>query len=122
MLTNKKIFCTQLLSFRKQLKLKQSELAEMVPISPPALGGWERGTTEPGIENLIKLADIFNCSLDLLLRGPDYISQDFLPDWVKALISSLVVMDPSEQKAVEAVVKGLNILRNERLFPDSDKF
>jgi transcriptional regulator with XRE-family HTH domain len=122
MVSTKEIFGAQLNLFRKQKNLKQSELSEILSVSTQAVGSWERGQAEPSLENLVKLAGILNCSTDLLLRGPDYISQDFLPDWVKALISSLVIMDPSEQKAVEALVRGLNILRNERLFPDSDKF
>ncbi|MEW6585883.1 MAG: helix-turn-helix transcriptional regulator [Nitrospirota bacterium] len=54
----------------KQLRLernwKQAELAEKLGIRQKQISSYERGTTNPSTEVLIKLAEVFNVSLDYL--------------------------------------------------------
>lgn len=51
--------------FRKNKGLKVAELAEKTRVSDDAVRSWERGTRVPDIDNLIKLADVFDVSLDV---------------------------------------------------------
>lgn len=52
---------------RKNAGLTQRKLAEKTQIPKTNIGHYELGITQPSIENLIKLADFFNCSVDYLL-------------------------------------------------------
>lgn len=56
-------------SCRKELGMTQTELSERLNISPQSVSNWERGETFPDIDTLIDLAEIFNCSVDALIRG-----------------------------------------------------
>lgn len=56
---------------RKEQGLNQNKVAEFLNISPGNLCDWEKGRTEPSIDFLIKLADLFNCSVDYLIGRED---------------------------------------------------
>ena len=56
-----------LVKFRKILKLKQSEVAEKLNIPRTTYAGYEQGLNRPNIDILIKLADLFNVSIDSLV-------------------------------------------------------
>ena len=58
-------------SLRKQKKLSQLELAERLHISQTAVSQWETEKTSPDFESLLKLGDIFGCSIDYLLGRTD---------------------------------------------------
>lgn len=52
---------------RKQLAVSQEELAEMCGVSRQAIAKWENDESVPCLEKLMKLADIYDVSLDELL-------------------------------------------------------
>lgn len=54
---------------RKYNGLTQMQLAEKLHISDKAVSKWESGGGDPSIELLCGLADIFNCSIDYIVRG-----------------------------------------------------
>lgn len=60
------IFSERLKTLRKEKKLTQKELAEQIGISQKSYSHWESGKNEPSLENLIKLADLLEVSLDWL--------------------------------------------------------
>ena len=62
-----KIFGKRLREVRKSKKITQQELADRLGIKRNTYSDWENGKTEPSFENLIKLADLFEVSLDCLL-------------------------------------------------------
>lgn len=53
--------------FRLKSKLTQQQLADLMDVSRQAVTRWESGTVEPSTENLILLAQIFDCSVDELI-------------------------------------------------------
>jgi transcriptional regulator with XRE-family HTH domain len=59
----------------KGLRIKKGwsllELSLLVGVSDQTISNWERGKNEPNIENIIKLANIFNVSIDYLLGRTD---------------------------------------------------
>ena len=57
----------RLAEIRKSKKIKQIELAEMLNVSQQVISNIERGVTTPDIEQLKKIADIYNISLDQLV-------------------------------------------------------
>ena len=56
---------------REQKGYTQQELAEMLSRKKASICDWEKGRCEPSIFDLIKLADIYNCSIDYLLGRED---------------------------------------------------
>ena len=51
---------------RKEKGLSQQHLAEILNVSRQTISGYETGAIEPPFSTLIKLSDIYNCSLDYL--------------------------------------------------------
>lgn len=48
-------------------KLDQKKCASELGVSYSTFGGWVRGKTEPSFNNLVRIADHFNVSVDFLL-------------------------------------------------------
>ncbi|MBQ8292155.1 MAG: helix-turn-helix transcriptional regulator [Clostridia bacterium] len=65
------IFQKRLYEQRKLNGLTQRELAEKLGIAQPSYVRYENGTAEPNYENLVKLADTFDVSVDYLLGRAD---------------------------------------------------
>lgn len=62
-----KIFQDRLLEQRKLYGYTQRDMAKLLNITQPSYIRYENGTSEPPQENLIKIADLFDVSLDYLL-------------------------------------------------------
>lgn len=56
-----------LLKLRKQKQVTQEEIARILNIKQNSYSKYEQGITEPNIENLIKLANYYNVSIDYLV-------------------------------------------------------
>lgn len=56
---------------RKESGLMQKEVADRTGINMVTLSGYEIGKNEPNMEALVRLADIYNVSLDYLLCRTD---------------------------------------------------
>lgn len=54
---------------RNKLGITQEELAEKLSVTRQAVSNWENGKTEPDIETLTKIAQIFDISIDELVGG-----------------------------------------------------
>lgn len=60
-------FAERLKTLRKQVKLTQTQIAEKLNISQQAYASWKRGVKKPTQENLVKIAQILNVSVDYLV-------------------------------------------------------
>lgn len=60
-------FSERLKNLRKQAHLTQVDVANKLGISQPAYASWERGVKKPTQENLVKIAKLFNASIDTLV-------------------------------------------------------
>ncbi|QQK08353.1 helix-turn-helix transcriptional regulator [Miniphocaeibacter halophilus] len=55
---------------RKKLNLTQEQVAEKIFVSKKSVSNWETGRTTPDIDSLIRIAKLYDLSLDnLLLEG-----------------------------------------------------
>lgn len=61
---------------RKQKNLSQPELAESIGVSDNTISNMETGSHNIKLENIEKLADFFNVSLDYLVRGDEQVTLD----------------------------------------------
>jgi transcriptional regulator with XRE-family HTH domain len=60
-------FGLRLKELRKSHKMSQSELSQHIEIGQSTIAEYERDTLKPGADNLVKIATVFNVSLDYLL-------------------------------------------------------
>ena len=61
---------------RKEYQLTQEQVSEKIFVSRKTISNWETGKTTPDIESLIRLANLFDLSLDnLLLEGSDVVKK-----------------------------------------------
>ncbi|HHJ9476569.1 TPA: helix-turn-helix domain-containing protein [Streptococcus pyogenes] len=59
----------QIIRYRKQHALSQEKLAEKVYVSRQSISNWENDKTYPDIHSLLLLSQIFQVSLDQLIKG-----------------------------------------------------
>ena len=64
----KSIVAKNLVSLRKNKGMTQVELAEKLNYSDKAVSKWERGESLPDVETIKKLADLYDVSVDALLK------------------------------------------------------
>ena len=64
-----KRLCDNLKSLRKQSGMTQKQVAEHLGVVESCYANWEQGRTEPNIETLRKLCDLFVVNADDLLNG-----------------------------------------------------
>ncbi len=62
-------FAKLLYELRKSKNLTQSELAKQIGVSNKTISKWENGETYPETTQLIALSNLFNISIDELLKG-----------------------------------------------------
>ncbi|MEW4353797.1 helix-turn-helix transcriptional regulator [Streptococcus pneumoniae] len=72
-------FTDKLKTLRKKNKLTQKELAEQIGIKQNSYSDWETGKNEPSLDNIIKLAKIFNITTDELLGQTKFALIDYMP-------------------------------------------
>ena len=58
----------KLAKLRKDNNYTQEQLAELLDVSRQAISKWESGVAYPETEKLIKLAELYNCSIDFLIN------------------------------------------------------
>ena len=67
-----KIFQERLIEQRKLNKLTQRQVADYLQIAQPSYIRYENGSSEPSLDALVKLADLFDVSVDYLLGRKEY--------------------------------------------------
>ena len=63
-------FANRLRQLRRERGLTRQQLAGATGVGRATLGHYEAGTSEPGLRNLIKLADYFGVTLDYIAGRP----------------------------------------------------
>lgn len=60
-------FSERLKTLRKEAGLTQVDVANKLGITQPAYASWERGVKKPTQENLVKISQVLNVSIDYLV-------------------------------------------------------
>lgn len=81
-------FSEKLQKMRKENKLSQEQLADMLEVSRQAVSKWESGQTYPEMDKLLSLCKIFKCSLDDLTN--DEVVEIKTTEKGKVTVSNLV--------------------------------
>lgn len=61
------ILSLKLKAYRVEHSLTQQDLAEMLEVSDKSVSKWELGKTYPSKKNIIKISELLNISMELLL-------------------------------------------------------
>lgn len=72
-------FSEKLRKLRREKGLSQEKLAELLNISRQSISKWESGQTYPEVEKLIKLSDLFEITMDELVKNGE-IKEDSTED------------------------------------------
>lgn len=59
----------QIKKYRNDFSLSQEELAEKVFVSRQTVSNWENGKSYPDVKSLVLLSEVFNTSIDNLIKG-----------------------------------------------------
>ena len=76
---------------RKIHQYTQERVAEKINVSRQSIAKWEQGETTPDIESLIKLAKLYNVSLDHLVNHSEEESGIVIPPKGKYFFGSVLV-------------------------------
>ncbi|MEE0264051.1 MAG: helix-turn-helix transcriptional regulator [Acutalibacteraceae bacterium] len=64
-------FNNKLYQLRKQKGFSQEELANRLNVSRQTISKWEIGDSTPDLEKLVAISDLFDVSLDSLVKGKE---------------------------------------------------
>ena len=104
----KETFGQRLARLRKEKGLTQEDVASQITISPQAVSKWENDNSEPDLDTLNKLADIFNCSVDELLgreKGEQEHKSEPEPDPEKDEKEQEKILEEHASEVVEGKIK-----------------
>lgn len=61
----------RLRELREEKGISQKELGKLFNVAQNTISNWENGTREPDTKTLVKLAELFECSVDYLVGRTD---------------------------------------------------
>lgn len=77
------VFSERLKLEREKRNWSQNELAEKIHISRQFVSKWETGRNYPSIETIIALSDLFDITIDELLKNDDELKEKVIQDGKK---------------------------------------
>lgn len=104
---------TRILCSRKDSKLSQQALADLIGVSRSALAQWETSMSRPSLDNLRKMAEVLEVSFEWLAtgRGNQYLSgsDDVISDSEVdgAIIGQLHRMNLMKKRAILNVMRAM---------------
>ena len=95
------------LTLRKSLNKTQEEVAIDLKLTRATYANYEAGKTQPDLEILIKMADLFSVSLDYLCGRQYNNNIGYIPDERKDLIKKIILLDEKSFEKTEGYVSAL---------------
>lgn len=109
---------------RQQRGWSQAQLSKKLNIHQKQISGYERGIHAPSIELLIRMAELFNVSLDYI-AFKDHEEKNIAPIADRELMQAVQEIDllPTEDRATIKAVLNTFIIKNrfQRLASDTQK-
>jgi len=102
---------------RKQKKLTQEKVGELVNMSQRSVANWESGERLPSISTLIELSDKFNVSVDYLLGQTDNPEKTKRPavqdgELAEKIIARIRVLPDSALSRLSDFLEGLEAVQD----------
>lgn len=82
-------FSKSLKKQRNKLGLTQQEVAKKLFVTRQTISNWENGKSYPDLDMLIKISDVYQISIDSLLKGDQDLKKSLDKDKVKSILSPL---------------------------------
>ena len=98
----KKDFGKYIQKHRKAKGYTQQDLADLLGITPKSVSCTERGETFPGYENIFRLAEVLEMSLDEFVFGYSRFNNTIC---IKEINDMLVDLSPEEQGMIIGILK-----------------
>lgn len=89
---------------RKMAGMTQEELAEKMNVSRQTISKWEKEISSPDLESAIVLCELFEISLDDLLKGGQSVKED------KISLQDMIKINQRNQKQTILLISGLFFL------------
>lgn len=109
-------FGTRLADLRREHNLTQNDIADRLNISAQAVSKWENDLTSPDIDTLLKLADIFDITVDELLgkkkKETLYVPTEERKDINKLMLRIRVLSADGDKVNVNLPMQAVKILVN----------
>ena len=64
-------FGENIVYLRRKANMSQGALAEKLFVTPQAVSRWENGQTEPDLETIKKIAEVFGVAVEDVINGPE---------------------------------------------------
>ena len=96
-------------SLRKFMKMTQIELANLCNVSQGSISGYEAGRIEPDNETLMRMADIFHVSIDVILGRDKAPPESAVPSAERPTITYNAQPDSKAPKTAEARILSAGI-------------
>ncbi|WP_127549907.1 helix-turn-helix transcriptional regulator [Paenibacillus amylolyticus] len=96
----KNILSEKLKQYREQKEITQQELAELLDVSDKSISKWELGNGYPSKKNMMKIADLLDVSLEVMLIEEKQEEKKFKKSLKYELISYCIIF------AVTILIKG----------------
>ena len=91
--------------FREEFRITQQELANKLNNVQRNVSNWENGASEPDLETIVKLAEIFNVSIDELFGRELHNSNSAIENNILSLCKNL---SETQKYALMQFLKELN--------------
>lgn len=97
---------------RTEKDIFQKDIAKALNCTVSCVSSWEKGITQPSIDNLSQLADFFNCSVDYLIGrenedGRIINAAPQLSSDEQELLDGFRQLNPAAQLLVRGYAKGM---------------
>jgi len=102
--SKERIMKLKIKELREEYRLTQKELAEKLGNVQRNISNWENGTSEPDCETILKLADIFNVSVDELFGRDDYGYDINSNNGESTLYSLIRRLDENQAEAIKSLI------------------
>lgn len=99
-------FGDNLKQIRKNKKISQEKLSEILGVSRQSISKWETGENFPSMQNIMCLCDIFKCKINDLVHE-DFVDIDSLDKEIKM---SVIKFKKEKQKQMKIISKVIYIL------------
>lgn len=95
---------------REKSGLTQEQVAEELLVSRQTISNWENGKTLPDIVSILNMSDLYQISLDDLLKGDHKMKEKIVKDTKQAKSNEKLMMTTGILVTLVGVVYGVSIM------------
>lgn len=89
---------------REKHDMFQSDLAKLLNVDSTTVSSWERGRTEPSMEMVKRMCEVFHCNVSDLFESPFQKPDRIVLD-ADTIIESMFDMDSEQLKRIESYAR-----------------